>query len=385
MRKRNIPLAGISPWLGREIRELGFPVLSEETAGIGTEGTAEDIMTLNLSIRTGQRVLSLFSRFTAYTPEELYNETIRLPWEKYIREDGYITVTSTVDNPYIRDSRFANQKCKDAIVDRILKERGKRPDSGPERKGVVIHLHWEGKECSLYFDTSGESLAKRGYRKLPHKAPMQETLASAVIDATNWDRNSTFINPMCGSGTLAIEAALIGLNRPPGLFRENFGFMHLKDCDAKKWESIKKRAVSAVKKSLPFRIIATDISEEAITRARKNAADAGVEKMIDFRVCRFEETEVPEGGGIVIINPEYGERLGSTEDLEATYKAIGDFFKQKCSGYTGYIFTGNLALAKKVGLRSKSRKTFYNAQIECRLLEYELYSGSRKQKTEESL
>lgn len=371
---------GIAPWLAGELRELGFPVLSEETAGIGTEGTAEDIMMLNLSIRTGQRVLSLFSRFTAYKPEELYNEIIRLPWEKYISDNGYITVTSTVDNPYIRDSRFANQKCKDAIVDRILRERGKRPDSGPERRGVVIHLHWEGKECSIYFDTSGESLAKRGYRKLPHKAPMQETLASAVIDATNWDRNSIFINPMCGSGTLAIEAALIGLNRPPGLFRENFGFMHLKDFDAQKWGSIKNRALSAVKKSLPFRIIATDISEEAITRARKNAAEAGVEKMIDFRVCRFEDTEIPEGGGIVIINPEYGERLGSAEELEATYKAIGDFFKQKCSGYTGYIFTGNLALAKKVGLRTKSRKTFYNAQIECRLLEYELYSGSRKQK-----
>lgn len=286
-----------------------------------------------------------------------------------------------MDNPTIRDTRYANVKCKDAIVDRIREKRGRRPDSGPDQTGVVVNLYWKGTHCALYFDTSGEPLSRRGYRKIPMNAPMQETLAAAVIRATTWHGNGHFVNPMCGSGTLAIEAALLGLNRAPGLLRENFGFMHLKGFGKPAWDELRTQAKRAAKKALKSSIIATDLRREAVEAARKNAAIAGVEHLIEFSVCDYAATGVPGGGGIVIINPEYGERMGKIKQLEGVYKGIGDFFKQKCRGYTGYIFTGNLDLAKKVGLRTKRKMLFFNGGIECRLLEYELYEGSKKDKS----
>ena len=219
-----------------EILQLGFPVLSETIAGIATEGTIDDTLRLNLHLRTGHRVLFLIKEFIAREAEALYRSLSDIPWEDYIAEDGYVCVTSSVDNPSIRDSRYANVKSKDAIVDRINKKCGRRPDSGPDKNRTVVNLYWKNEDCSVYFDTSGESLSKRGYRKLPVTAPMQETLASAVILATGWNSSSHFINPMCGSGTLAIEAALIGLNRAPGLLRNNFGFMHLKGFNELLWE-----------------------------------------------------------------------------------------------------------------------------------------------------
>lgn len=369
---------GITPFLKEEILQLGFPVLSETIAGIATEGTIDDTLRLNLHLRTGHRVLFLIKEFIAREAEALYRSLSDIPWEDYIAEDGYVCVTSSVDNPSIRDSRYANVKSKDAIVDRINKKCGRRPDSGPDKNRTVVNLYWKNEDCSVYFDTSGESLSKRGYRKLLVTAPMQETLAAAVILATGWNSISNFINPMCGSGTLAIEAALIGLNRAPGLLRNNYGFMHLKGFNESLWDDLRTRAKKEAKKTIDCRIIATDINKEAVETAKKNAATAGVERLIEFDVCDYAETTVPEGKGIVILNPEYGERMGMIKELENVYKGIGDLFKQKCSGYTGYIFTGNPGLAKKVGLRAKQRIQFFNGAIECRLLEYELYEGSRK-------
>jgi putative N6-adenine-specific DNA methylase len=209
---------------------------------------------------------------------------------------------------------------------------------------------------------------------------MQETLAAAVIMASGWNGRSHFINPMCGSGTLAIEAALLGLNRAPGIFRNNFGFMHIREFNKPLWNDLRTKAKREAKKTLDCRIIATDVSKEAVIAAKNNASTAGVEHLIEFGVCDYADTTVPEGKGIVILNPEYGERMGKIKELKRVYSGIGDFFKQKCRGYTGFIFTGNLELAKKVGLRTKRRIQFFNSGIECRLLEYELYEGSRKQK-----
>lgn len=368
----------IPSYLKQEILALGFPVLFETVSSVATEGTLEDTMKLNLFLRTGHRVLFLVREFEARDGEDLYSKISEINWEDYIAEDGYLCVTSSVDNPSIRDSRYANVKCKDAIVDRIKQKRGQRPDSGPERGRTVAHLYWKGDHCSVYLDTSGEPLSRRGYRKIPLKAPMQETLAAAVVLTTGWDGSGNFINPMCGSGTLAIEAALIGLNRPPGLLRDNFGFMHLKGVNASLWNALCREAKKQVKETLNGRIIATDISHKAVEGAKKNAAYAGVEHLIEFHAGDYSETPVPEGGGVVVLNPEYGERMGKTEALEATYRGIGDFFKQRCKGYTGYIFTGNPGLAKKVGLKAKRKIPFYNSEIECRLLEYELYQGSRE-------
>jgi putative N6-adenine-specific DNA methylase len=214
---------------------------------------------------------------------------------------------------------------------------------------------------------------------------MLEALAAATILATRWDRCSAFVNPMCGSGTLAIEAALIATNRRPGLFRQNYAFMHFVGYD----RAIHDRERAALRDQIVaapnLQMLASDISAEAVEIARTNAAAAGVADRIQFSVCDFEMTEVPPNQpGIVMFNPEYGERLGDETGLEATYKRIGDFMKQKCSGYTGYVFTGNLDLAKKIGLRTKRRIQFSTAKLDCRLLEFELYKGREEGRKEKA-
>jgi 23S rRNA G2445 N2-methylase RlmL len=365
--------------LAGEIQALRFPVRSSLETAVETEGTLADTLCLNLSLRTAQRVLYLFDAFPAGQAQDLYRRLVTLPWEKVIAADGFLSVTSSVDTAAVNDTRFANVKTKDAIVDRIREKQGRRPDSGPGRHGAVVHLHWEQERCEVWLDTSGEPLSRRGYRKIPLEAPMQETLAAAVILSTGWDGKGHFVNPMCGSGTLAIEGALIGLKRAPGILRQNFGFMHVLGFDLSAFERQREELKKAALRKAAGRLIATDFRPEAVEAARQNARTAGVEHLIEFQACDFRESTVPEGEGVVILNPEYGERMGDTGKLGDIYKGIGDFFKNRCMGYRGYIFTGNLDLAKQVGLRTKRRVPFYNGPIECRLLEYELYRGSRKE------
>jgi putative N6-adenine-specific DNA methylase len=375
---------GVPPFLKEEISTLGLPVRSESIAGVETEGTMEDAMRLNLFLRTGQRVLLFLQKLEAKNADELYAGISRMEWEDYVSPEEYLCVTSAVDNPTIRDFRFANLKCKDAIVDRVKKKVGRRPDSGSERTGAVVDLYWKGNLCLVYLDTSGEPLYRRGYRKVPLHAPMQETLAAAVIQATGWKGRGNFVNPMCGSGTLAVEAALAALDIAPGLLRKNFGFMHLKGFNRSSWNKMLQEARARMKRSFQGKLVATDIDLKAIRASRQNAAAAGVDHLIEFSVGDYAETPVPEGHGVVILNPEYGERMGKVETLKEIYRGIGDFFKKKCQGYTGYIFTGNLELAKKVGLKAKRKLPFFSSNIECRLLEYDLYEGSRRISGEET-
>ncbi len=365
----------LSPWLAAEVRSLGFTDLREGDAFVETTGDFADAMRLNLHVRTGHRVLYRIASFAAKNPDDLYQRVRGIPWEKILYEHGehaYLCVTSTVDTPSIRDSRFVNQRAKDAIVDRIGERRGKRPDSGAKRDRAVVYIYWRGYDVEVYLDTSGEPLSRRGYRRIPLEAPMQETLAAAVVLATGWDGKACFVNPMCGSGTLAIEAALYASRTAPGLLRKNFGFYHLRGFDAAAWRKLKLNARAAEHKSTA-RIIATDISPDAIAAARQNAKMAGVEGMIEFYLCPFADTPIPEQAGVIVVNPPYGERTGDVDELGNLYKEIGDFFKQRGKGHTGFIFTGNLQLAKRIGLRTSRRIPFYNGSIECRLLEYPLY------------
>ncbi len=414
---------GVSPYLKEEIEALNFPVLDQWDAAIRTEGTLQDTMILNLYLRTAQRVLYQLDKFIVDAPETLYKKINALPWENLLHASGpgaYFCVTSVADNPSITDSRFVNVKVKDAIADRMRDQCGCRPDSGPDKNNAVVHVYWRNNQADVYLDTSGERLSLRGYRNIPLLAPLQENLAAAIITATGWKGDSHFINPMCGSGTLAIEAALIALNRAPGLLRNNYGFIHIKEFPQDEWQELRKKARAASRKQLPAGIIATDISREAVAAARQNAQTAGVDHLIEFNICPFERTSVPERGGIIVVNPPYGERMNADlkkpaaktfrheketvaqgrkiilrkssdrlmrvkrigereiRKLEATYQGIGDFFKKTGDGYRGYIFTGNLDMIKKVGLRTKQRIILYNGDIECRLLEYELYKGSLK-------
>lgn len=375
----------LSPYLVTEIEQLGFTIVRSFTTGVELQGTVNDCITLNLNLRCASQVLYSLATFEAPTPTHLYNELVQIEWEEYIDITGYFSVTSVVNNEHITTPLFANVKVKDAIVDRIKEKKGLRPNSGPEHNKTVVNLYWQDDKAEIFLDTSGETLSKHGYRKIPGKAPMLEALASSTIMATKWDRKSPFINPMCGSGTLAIEAALLATDKHPGLFRMNYGFMHITGYDEQVFFVERRKLKDKAKKELGFKIIASDLSADAVDVSQRNAKTAGVDHLIEFHVCDFAETPVPEGeGGVVFFNPEYGERLGVHTKLEATYKRMGDFMKQHCKGYTGYIFTGNPDLAKKIGLKASRRMEFYNGKLDCRLLEYELYDGSKREDLRET-
>lgn len=373
----------LSPYLLREVKDLGYEIVRDFPTGLELNITLSECIKLNLNLRCASQILYCLKSFKANNPEDLYREMVDMPWEELIDFSGYFSVTSNVDNPTITTPLFANLKVKDAIVDRIKEKKGIRPNSGSDANKAVVHLYWKDSEADIFIDTSGETLAKHGYRKIPGKAPMLEALAASVVMSTKWDQKSPFVNPMCGSGTLAIEAALIATNRRPGLFRMNYGFMHIMGYDEQVFFAERRILKDQVIKNVDLQIIATDLSEDAVDISRKNAKTAGVDTLITFEVCDFADTPVPESGkGVVVFNPEYGERLGVHSKLEATYKRIGDFMKQHCKGYFGYIFTGNPDLAKKIGLKAERKIEFYNGKLDCRMLEYELYDGSRRPEEE---
>jgi putative N6-adenine-specific DNA methylase len=362
-----------------EVQELGFKPLRIFKTGVELEGTLEDCIRLNLNLRCASQVLFSLKEFRAADAGELYTVLYAMEWENILPAVGYFSISSNVSNESITNNLFANVKVKDAIADRFREKTGARPDSGSELNGAVIHLYWKEDLAEIFIDTSGETLSKHGYRKIPGKAPMLESLAAATILAGQWDKNSPFVNPMCGSGTLAIEAALMATNRRPGLFRNNYSFMHLLGYDPAVYkEHYRQLEQQVCEAPAGVAIIASDISEDAVNISRINAGMAGVEELIRFEQCDFEETTVPVPGGVVYLNPEYGDRLGVEDALEATYKRMGDFLKKKCKGYLGYIFTGNLELGKKIGLKPKRRIEFFTSKIDCRLFEYELYAGSRE-------
>jgi len=369
----------LSPFLEKEIRESGFKIKRIFATGIELNGTLNDCIRLNLNLRCASQVLYSLKSFSCKNADELYEIVSQIQWESVIEKNGYFSVTSNVDNATINNSLFANVKVKDAIADRFKNKFNERPNSGSDLNKTVINLFWKDERAEIFIDTSGETLSKHGYRKIPGKAPMMESLAAATLLATRWDKKSPFINPMCGSSTLAIEAAMLATNRRPGLFRDNYGFTHIIGFDEDFYKKEKQKLKEQIKSTPALKIIATDISEDAINISKINARAADVENLIEFKVCDFAQTDTPENqNAVIFFNPEYGERMGDEIELEETYSRIGDFMKKKCKGYTGYVFTGNLYLAKKIGLKPKRKIEFYTGKIDCRLLEYELYSGSRR-------
>ncbi len=377
---------GLAPYVEREVTESGFSPTSLPM-GVELQGTLNDCIRLNLNLRCASQVLYSLRQFRCHDPDQLYEEVSRIAWEDILPANGYFTVNSSVFHPTINSTMFASVKVKDAVVDRLRGKTGGRPDCGADLRGAVVYLYWRNSQAEIYLDTSGETLAKHGYRLRPGKAPMMEALAAGTLLASNWDRRVPFINPMCGSGTLAIEAALLATGRRPGIYRDRYAFQQLVGYNADFFRELKALAKQEIvqpdtmKIVATEKIVATDISPDAIENARANAVSAGVADLIQFEVCDFRETPLPSNEPFVIFfNPEYGERLGKAEELAATFTAIGDFLKQKCGGSWGYVFTGNLELAKKIGLRTKRRLEFHTANLECRLLEFELYAGSRKSK-----
>ena len=349
-------------------------------------------MKLNLKLRTAHRVLVPLLRTTCYNIKDLYQAVYSIDWENLLEADGYFSVSSIVHNYTIRDTRIPSLYTKDAIADRMRERCQRRPDSGGENRGAAVFVYWEKDEAIIYLDTSGEPLSKRGYRKIPGSAPMQETLAAACIMALRWDKKSPFLSPMCGSGTPAIEAVMMAMNKAPGSLKGHFAFQSIKDftriipgesapnvaprqrlgaSPEQIWKEIVLQAKSEEQTEGLPKIIATDISPEAVENAHSNAISAGVAPYIDFKACDFADTPVPEEKGAIFFNPEYGIRLGDPKELAPVYERIGTFMNEKCAGYTGGLITGNPDLARLVNLYYKTRVPFFNGPIDCRLFIYE--------------
>ena len=398
----------LAPWVKREVCELGYKIIDEADNIVVVKGAMRDVLRLNLRLRTAHRVLVPLLRARCRHIRELYSLVASIDWENLIETESYFSVFSVVTNDTIRDTRLPSLVTKDAIVDRIRDRCGSRPDSGSDYdRGAAVFLHWERDRMIIYLDTSGAPLCKRGYRKIPGSAPMQETLAAACIDALHWDRKTPFISPMCGSGTPAIEAALAAMNRAPGSLRAHFGFMSIKGyklmIEGEKapriaprqrfgatpeqiWKEMLLEAQEQEKTEGLPPIIATDISPEAIENAKTNAYIAGVSKYIQFKACDFGDTPIPpsqtsepfvsfsitgkegyKARGCVFFNPEYGIRLGDPAELAPIYERIGTFMNEKCPGYTGGVLTGSPELSKMINLFYVTRIPFYNGPIDCRL------------------
>ncbi len=383
----------LSRWTEREVFDMGYKPIEVTENTVVIRGSMRDMMRLNLNLRTAHRVLVPLLRTTCRNIRDLYRAAFSIDWENLLEADGYFSVSSIVHNFTIRDTRLPSLYTKDAIADRMREKCQRRPNSGSKNIGAAVFVYWEKDEIIFYLDTSGEPLSKRGYRKIPGSAPMQETLAAACIMAMGWNGRTPFLSPMCGSGTPAIEAAMMAANKAPGSLKGHFAFQSIKGYNriipgesaplvarrqtagASPEQIWKEMVLKAKEKETPEEvpeIWATDISPEAVENAHSNAIAAGVAHLISFKACDFADTPVPANTkGCVFFNPEYGIRLGDPAELAPIYERIGVFMNEKCSGWTGSLITGNPDLARLVNLFYKARVPFFNGPIDCRLFIYD--------------
>lgn len=372
---------GCAGAVAKELAGLGYAAeTAEDGSAAETEGNLRDAMRLNLWSRTANRVLFEVGAFEAGDAEELYEGVAGLPWELWLRDDTPIHWRGAARAEGLRDGRYALLKCKDAVADRFREKRGRRPDASKNPAGAsCLSLQWDGEFARIFLDTSGESLSNRGYRLEGWAAPVRETLAAAVLVEAGFDpeKGDGLAAPMCGSGTFAVEGAWMAQRRAPGLGREEWPFLRYNEAPAGAWRELVEEAREAYRAAPGGWFGASDADGGAVAATHRNAARAGVEKMIRLERCDFRESALPPGPGVVVMNPEWGERLGDVRELEETYRAIGDWLKREATGKRAAILTGNVALVRKIGLKPSKRVEVWNGPIECRLLIYELYEGTR--------
>jgi putative N6-adenine-specific DNA methylase len=368
---------GLEDILTTELEALGAEDIEKHNRAVAFTGDLGLMYRANLCLRTALHILVPIHSFIARTEPELYDEIKKMAWEDYLDVDGTLAINCSLNSNNFNHSLFLEQKTKDAIVDRFREKFGKRPSVDLAQPTLRIHLYISQDDCVVSLDSSGESLHKRGYRDKTNLAPINEVLAAGMILLTDWDKVSNFIDPMCGSGTILIEAALIARNIPPGCFKDMFGFERWKNFDKELWENIYDEEMDKVNDSQTV-ILGGEISKNVARKAIANVTEANLSKYIRIETCAFEDLEVPEGGGILILNPPYGERMDKDEDINALYKSIGDTLKKKWAGYTAWIITSNLAAAKHIRLDPKPKIKLFNGALECRFMRYELYSGTRR-------
>ncbi|MDD2365677.1 MAG: THUMP domain-containing protein [Desulfuromonadaceae bacterium] len=363
---------GAEEFAAAELGLLGISSAKPGKGGVSFITHRKGLYSANLWLRTASRILVQLSQFPCSSPKELYDGTFALPWHDIITPEMTLSVDCSLRDSALTHSGFVALKTKDAVVDRIREAYGRRPNVDTNSPDVRINVHLHKNVCTISLDSSGESLDRRGYRLERNEAPLRETLAATVVALTGWDGSMPLADLMCGSGTIPVEAALLATATPPGLQRR-FGFQNWLDFDASLWNNLCEEAKKGIR-TLPVGVVSGyDLDSKALSIARKNSAMAGLEGRIHFFHTAMQEFRPDGEKGIIILNPPYGKRLGEEDDLRELYCQIGDVMKKYCRGWTGYVLTGNLELAKYIGLKASRRFVLFNGAIECRLLKYDLY------------
>ncbi|MFM7177476.1 MAG: class I SAM-dependent RNA methyltransferase [Bacteroidota bacterium] len=376
-------ITGLEEVLAKELQRLGARDVEQLYRAVAFTGDKGFLYKANFCLHTALRILVPIKSFEVSNEDSLYNAIKSMPWEEYLDATDSLAIDTVLSTRLFNHSQFISQKAKDAIVDRFREKFQVRPNVDLKNPTLRINLHINENICNVSFDSSGESLHKRGYREQTNLAPMNEVLAAGLVKLSGWQKHQPLIDPMCGSGTILIEAALIAANIPPGYFREHFGFMNWKKFmpfDEELWKTITEGVISRID-SADIEIIGGELSHNVARKAKENVKLARVEDMVTIRESDMRDFDPPSRKGVVIVNPPYGERMDK-DDLTELYKSIGDTFKQKFSGYDCWLITSNKEALKSLGLRTSRRIPVFNGPLECRFVKYEMYMGSRKNPSE---
>lgn len=367
---------GLEDILAQEVNKLGGKDIRVLNRAVKYSGGQELVYKSNLYLRTALRVLIPVVNANIKNQVDLYSRVREFEWERYLQPGMTIAVDTFLNSSAFTNSHFVSLRTKDAIVDRIRELSGRRPSVNTANPDLMVNVHLANNNLTISIDTSGQSLHRRGYRSQSTGAPINEVLAAGLILLSGWNGNTDFYDPMCGSGTLGIEAAMIARNIPPGVSRSGFGFEKSPDFKASLWEKI---FDDIQEREWNGNIISSDISKRAIQLAHDNARRAMVHKNIVFRGIDFRQYPKVENGGTVIINPPYGERMAKSEIFNF-YRIMGSSMKSNFSGSEVWIISSNLDAFKHIGLRPAARFKLYNGALECRYNKYEMYAGSKKAK-----
>ena len=346
-----------------------------DKGGVHFSGNLKDMYTINLHSRTGMRLLKNIFSFNLQQPQDLYKSIYNLDWVKFIDVSKTFSIKTKLKSNLFNNASSVSLKIKDAIVDNIRKKKGKRPFINKKNPDVGLHIFIINKTVKIYLNTTGIPLHKRGYRSKIHKAALNESIASGLILLSNWNKEDTFYDIMCGSGTLPIEASMIANRIAPGLFRNNFAFQKFDNYNKSLWRKLIDNAKNNIIFNPNINILGSDIIKDNIQLSINSSKKIGIESYIKFKVLNMNDISVVDSKGTLIINPPYGNRVGKNINLNELYKNIGDVFKKKFIGYDTYIFSGNLEAVKSVGLRSKKRIILKNGTLDCRLIYYPISSG----------
>ncbi|WP_187261435.1 THUMP domain-containing class I SAM-dependent RNA methyltransferase [Pontibacter beigongshangensis] len=376
-------LTGLEEVLAAELAALDMEFIKTGNRVVTCSGNLRQLYEANMWCRTAIRILRPIRNFKARDEKDLYQQVSKINWSDHLSLEQTFAIDAVVSHSTFEHSLFVAQLAKDAIVDQFRKVTGERPSVDRIRPDIRINLHMHENMVTLSLDSSGDSLHRRGYREQTNVAPLNEVLAAGIIGLSGWDKKSALVDPMCGSGTLLIEAAMLAQNLAPGLFRRDpFGFENWKDYNEDLFKMVWQTAEAKERQEPQATIIGYDIDPDYVEAARVNIENAGLEKVIKVEQADFFQTKAPAEHGVLVVNPPYNERIVS-DDINLLYKQMGDTLKNNYQGFDAFILTGNLEAAKNIGLRTTRRTPLYNGAIECRLLKYELYRGSRRGASEE--